>query len=152
MPRAKDSPSTSTEPEHGFAALEAKVEEVQLEAAIAGEAASESLAAVAPLMIQEGGLERGDPVSSGKAPDVAAPQFGSPSAATLLAPLPTICSTFMDCTESVLRLQTDTFRSLAKVRGPQDLVSLQIEYGRQALELYTSNMARLTKSGQALGR
>lgn len=152
MPRAKDGLSASTDPEHGFAALEAKVEEVQLDAALAGDGASEGVGAAAASMIRTAVSEQRHPAGSDEALYLAMPQVSPLPGARLLAPLTSLCSTVAACTESMLRLQTDALRSLAQVRSPQDLVSVQIDYGRQALELYTGNLARLTQSSLTLGR
>lgn len=154
MPRAKDNTDAVTESEHGFAALEAKVEEVQLDATIEAELAMEDAAAAAPLTRLQPDAETAEPVRAA-AIDAAtvAPQTGYKAAVpTSAAPLQSLLGAFAACAESSLRLQTETLASFSRARSPADLLAAQMDYGRQVLKLYTSNATRLTQAAFPVGR
>jgi hypothetical protein len=154
MPRAKDTAPATAELEQGFAALEAKVEEVQLDAAIEAELATEDAAAAAPLLMLEQTSEGGDaaPAPAPTAADVPSQSSGVAQLRDPSAPLKVMLGAFAACTESGLRLQAETFARFSRVRSPGDLLAAQMDYGRQAFELYTGNIARFTQALPAIAR
>ncbi|HEX2559773.1 hypothetical protein [Phenylobacterium sp.] len=136
MPRAKN--ELDADAENGFAALEAKVEEMQVEAAIEAELAVED-AAIA-----------GASALAPAAPQVTGSSFaGAQHGADQPAPT-TIFSAMEVWTRSAVQFQAETFASFAGVRGPQDLLSAQLAYGARALEFYMTSVARLSQASPAL--
>lgn len=154
MPRVEDNAPAAGEPEHGFAALEAKVEEVQLEAANEADTAVEDAAAAAQSVMLEQAADTRDAVASAASGAAEILQQSSRSATTAppAGPLKIMLGAFAACMESSVRLQTDTLASLSRVRSPADLLAAQLDYGRRTLELCTSNMARLTQALPAVVR
>lgn len=145
MPRAKDDTSVAAnEPqtETGFAALEAKVEEVQVEAAIEAELTQMDDAMLRPARSFQGG---GPAAAPSRYVALRAPFPGGSSA--LLAPAQQVAQAMGDCLQASLRLNAETIASFASVRTPQDLLAAQAGYGRGVMELYLRN---LTTLGRAL--
>jgi hypothetical protein len=148
MPRAKSNTPPTVDSEDGFAALEAKVEEVQLEAAIEAELAVEDAAEAASVVM----LEQAAPEDAQPAADLPKAAEIQPALGTgglgfhPPAPLENIFAALAACTESSMRLQSDTLTSFSRVRSPADLIAAQMAFGGRAMELYTSNMARMTHS------
>lgn len=154
MPRARDNAPSTVDPEAGFAALDAKVEEVQLEAAIEAELAIEDEAeAVSVIMLEQAASADAQPAAelasaADTQPALAAPLLSlDPSAS-----LKTMFGALAACTESGMRLQSETLANFSRARSPGDLIAAQMAFGKQAMELYTSNMARLTQAMPAFPR
>ena len=156
MPRAKDTiPGDSTaKPETGFAALEAKVEEIQALAAIEAEAVIEDAPGASPTVLPEEfpETEAAAPATVAPAafvaPDVLRPEAAlAPPSAGPAAAVKTVLSVFQENAQETLRFQAETIACFSQVRGPQDLLAAQVRYGEGALALY---MAAMTRMAQAL--
>lgn len=149
MPRAKDTLPADTviEAENGFAALEAKVEEVQVEAAIEAELSQgDAAAAASPVVLEEisraASAESAGPSASGA--------WRGAAAALRPAPIPTgaamaLLDAFTACAEAATRFQIETIESFARVRGPSDLASAQIAYGERTMRLYVDTATRIAQ-------
>jgi len=146
---AKDNTTAdaAAETTSGFAALEAKVREIQAEAATEGEAATAGAAASSL-------HEELSWASAAKAPPER-PWAADSSAATgipaaLSAPVQDLVSAYAECAQSLLRFQAETFADFAQVRGPGDLLAANMAYGERALQLYVGGLARLAQAIPAL--
>jgi hypothetical protein len=135
MPRAKDAPSgdTPADTDSGFAALEAKVEEMQVEAAIEAELAIEDAAAAispAPLeAIPAAGAATPTstpPASLAVSADQASATVRSALAADPFGPVHAMLGAMAEYTQASFRFQAETMASFAQVRGPQDLLEFQV--------------------------
>lgn len=147
MPRAKDDTPPSAEPAVGFAALEAKIEEVQLDAAIETELALEDAAEAASVMRSEPAPS----VDTGSVSDRLSRPERRPLGSTSRSSGPTtslsgLFGALAGCTESTLQLHAETIAALARARSPGDLIAAQMAFGTQAMDLYTGNMARLIEA------
>ena len=151
MPRVKDDTASTVDPEAGFAALEAKVEEVQLDAAIEAELAIEDAAeAKTVTMLQQApGVDEQSQPEPANTAKVAGPlgAMGGPS-----APFNAVFEAMTACAESAMRLQGETLASFSRVKNPGDLLAAQMAFSKQALELYTGNMGRLMRAVPSFAR
>lgn len=149
MPRAKT--NHDADAENGFAALDAKVEEIQVDAAIEAELAVDdvAIAAAAAAVPAPAPLAASSPAVAELSLDVrpaALLEEGPPRPAV---PLNTIVSAVGEWTQSAMQFQADTFASFAGVRGPHDLLAAQIAYGARALEFYLASVARMGQASPA---
>lgn len=131
MPRTKNDTPTA-DAENGFAAFEAKVEEIQLDAVIEAEldVADEAVAAFPPLALVES-----TPADARAGGSVEAPAPPSP-----------IFAAFGAWAQDAIQFQLDTVASLAAVRAPQDLLRVQIDFAQRLMALHASALARLASS------
>ncbi|HEY8616382.1 hypothetical protein [Phenylobacterium sp.] len=149
MPRAKDTTPADAMPEieNGFAALEAKVEEMQVEAAIEAELNAEDAAAAASTIALEEIPQARLVAPEPEAPAAAETPTAAPAAEALAAPGPTaavqaMLAALQDCAQSTYRFQADSLASFAQVRGPHDLLAAQVAYSQRAVSLCRENLAR----------
>lgn len=148
MPPAKTNTPSTVDPAAGFAALEAKVEEVQLDAAIEAEHALEDAAEAASVMALEPAVYADAKPGDDMLHDVefkppagaGGPSFEPP------APFTTLFSALAAWTEGGMRLQAENLVALSRARSPNELLAAQLAFGKQAVDLYTSNMARLIQA------
>lgn len=154
MPRAKTQAAADVQPETGFAALEAKVEDMHVEAAIEAElSAEDAAAAAAPLALEQISAAAepaapeprtwADPSSAGTAQ---APPAADAPAAGPAGAVASVFGAFQEIGQATLRFQTETFASFTSVRSPQDLLAAQVALGQRAMGLYSQNLARLTQA------
>ena len=151
MPRAKDNMQTdgAADPqvENGFAALEAKVEEIQVDAVEQTELEVHQAVVETP-------RDFIDELPSAMAPpEVQVPtprpsvEFQPPGLAaqtTAAANGPgAMLSVVQDCVQGTLRLQAEAMASFAKVRGPHDLLAAQIAFGQRAFGLQMQTMRQM---------
>jgi hypothetical protein len=149
LPRAKDTlpADTVVEAGNGFATLEAKVEEVQVEAAIEAELSQgDAAAAAAPVLIEEvsraASAESAGPSASGAWRGDAAALRPAPAATGAAMAM---LDAFTACAEAAMRFQIETIESFSRVRGPSDLASAQIAYGERTIRLYVETATRLAQ-------
>jgi len=133
MPHPKDPEPVS---EEGFAALEAKIEEVQVEAAIESELEAEDAALAVTLLSSE------LPITT------AVNEFAHPAEASLARTDGTDDSRAVRIAEPMMaaaRLHADTFGRLLGARGLQDIFDAQVRYRRGLVELYFVSFAKLLR-------
>lgn len=136
MPRAKNdnSAAPATEAENGFAALEAKVEEMQVEAAIEAELMIEDRAAAAiPASVASIAPELTPAPAS---LDGTGRSAYAPPMAGRIGALATPFEGFADIATAAVKIQADALTSLAGVRSPFDLLKAQLAYSQRAAALY----------------
>lgn len=154
MPRANTPAAADAQPEAGFAALEAKVEEMQVEAAIEAELSVEdAAAAAAPLALEQFPPAAPQPVAPAD-PFIAEAAQAPPAADAAADPagaMTSVFGAFQEIGQATLRFQTETFASFTAARSPQDLLAAQVAYGQRAMGLYAQNLARLTQALPAVG-
>lgn len=127
-----DTNAAKDKPVSGYAALEAKVEEIQ------AQTASDASVVAA----------EGIP-SPSTSPDLASlpePPEGGQSPSPSVAPGASVLSALQDSLSDVVRLQSETFARLAQVRGPADLLSAQLAYGQRVFELQMNIWSRVAKA------
>ncbi len=144
MPRPNTPAAADPQPETGLAALEARVEEMQTEAAIEAELSVEdAAAAAAAIPLEQVSPPAAEPGAWTGPLDTGAAQAATADAAGAAA---SVFGALQDVGQATLRFQTETFASFTSVRSPQDLLAAQAAYGQRIMGLYAQNLARLTQA------
>lgn len=123
--------------ETGFAALEAKVEEVQSEASAAVEYAEGTPAAA--------GAKPGDPPTAGSVKHELS--FAGPPLTSVVAPAAWM-NAYMAWIQDGMRAQAVAFARFTEVRDPADLLAAQMTYARTTLEVCLSGMGRMATAAR----
>jgi hypothetical protein len=141
MPATRDKTNSENPSDKGFAALETKVEEIQVDAAIETELGAADAAAARSESAMNAAAERSRTTSGSLERDDAAASGGDRPALDPAAPMNALLSAFGACAERGLRLHAETLVSFAQARSPQDLLAAQLAYAERTYAFYSDAMA-----------
>jgi hypothetical protein len=142
LPQAKKDVTSdpAADTETGFAALEAKVEEMQVEAAIEAELSVEDdTVAASPAAFLEASQVAVLNGSSGARRD---PAEGASATPAFASPMLEIVGSLTGWARAAAQFQAETIESFGRVRSPYDLLEAQLAYGQRAMEFYLSTVTR----------
>lgn len=134
MPKTNPA-SYETPPQDGFAALEARVEEVQSLSEADREVAH---AGLTPTALSEG------PSDTFKSRDEAGWAAIDTSGVSVFGPALGLVQAVQACAEAALKFQIESLESFATIRGPQDVVATNMVLAGRAFDLHLGNMSRLS--------